>query len=410
MAVSSASLRILLRDKAARESALLATPDARAAYLASLAALAEGRSGLLHAVFPELGHPLYLRAGSADLAALRRVMGEARLGWLPASPPRRILDLGAHAGYVAAGLAARYPDATILCVEPDPDTHRILTLNTLPYPGIRRSASAAWHSVTRLGPAGRDEAGFGPRLTDALPPGARPIQAAPVSDLLASAGMAGADMLLCDTSGAEAALFADPGAPWLAGIDTAAIDIREDLSPGTTALVQACFPVALFETTWHGVTTVFRRRVATAGPPARRLPLLHSAPGLLAFSLHDVPPEPWGFFIFDGGSCQLHPNPPGGPPASVRFIRRLSGQSRLVSGIAHAGAMAAPIRFGATLASTAGTPLAHTAQVLAAGEAGRLDLVLPPGLTGPHLVMLETAMLQAARTTATPGPASWCRR
>ncbi len=396
---SRASLYTLLRRKIDCESGLLAAPEAAealAAYLDSLAALASGRSGLLHAVLPLLGHPLTLRAGGSDIEALRAVAEGGRLGWLPEAAPRRILDVGAHAGYRAAFLARHYPDATILCIEPDADNFRILALNTLAYPNIRHSGLAAWHSTARLGLAGYDEANYGPRLTDALLPEQRGIQAHTVPDLLAAAGMADADMVLCDTTGAEAALFADPGAPWLAGVDTAAIDMREDLVPGTRDLLRECFPARLFDIATHGPTAVFRRRSAARSLVPPSLKLLHSAPGLLAFSLHDVPPEPWGFFILDGESCQLHPNPPGGPPAAIRFIRRLAGQSRLVSGIAHAGTMAAPIRFTATLATADGAPLARASQVLAAGEAGRLSIALPPDLTGPHLVMLETAMLQGA--------------
>lgn len=399
MTMHATSLPALLLAKAEAEQALLRAPEdgaARQAYLLALGRLAQHRSGLIHAVLPELGHPLYLRAGTSDMAALRRILGDPRYPWLPEVPPRRILEIGAHAGYLAALLARRYPDAVILCVEPDQDTHRLLALNTLPAPRVQRSAHAAWHSTTRLGIAGRDDSGLGPRLSDAMPMEARLVPAFPVADILGRAGLPGADLVICDTAGGEAAVFADPGAMWLAEIDTAAIDIREDLVPGTTALVAACFPSAAFSSAQYGTTTVFRRVGTRAAAPPARLALLHSAPGLLSFRLSDVPDAPWGFYIFDGESCQLHPNPPGGAPATAAFIRSLDGQTRFSTGLTHAGAMAAPIQFSVTLATAEGTPILHARQVLVAGESLRVDLPLPTGLRGPHRIVLETLMIPGA--------------
>lgn len=399
MMQTTTPLRTLLIEKSTCESALLIAKDdpiVRARYFAALADLAANRSGLLHAVLPEYGMPLYLRAGSADVAALRRVVLQRHPAWLPEAAPRRILDIGAHAGYVAAQLALRYPDAEILCVEPDADTRHVLTLNTLPLGNVKRSGLAAWHSPARLGAEGRDEQGWGPRLTDRLPPAALTIAAQTVPALLNEAGMADADMVLCDTGGAEAAIFADPNAAWLAQVDFAAITAREDIVPGTEAVLAAAFPTTLFDSAQHGAVTLFRRRAPARRDAPRHLPLLHTAPGLLAYSLHDVPEGPWGFFIFDGGSCQLHPNPPGGPPASVRFIRTLAGQTRLTMGIAHAGHEAGDIHFAATLVAADGAPLAHRAKFLSAGATGRLDLNLPPGLSGRYRIILETALQPGA--------------
>lgn len=398
-----------LLDKARAESALLADPGdpaLRAAAFAALDVLTARHSGLLHLVLPELGQPLHLRAGTADAMALRRIFLDGRHGWAPARPPRRILDLGAHAGYAAVALARRHPDAEILCVEPDPQTHRLLAMNTLAWPQIRRSAAAVWHSATRLGPMAQPS-GFDLPLTDQLAPEARTIEAVPVATLLERAGWPGADMLLCDIAGSEAAVFADPGAAWLRQIETAAIDIRDDLAPEAASRVRACFPEDRFAAEQTGATLVFRRRAVLAAPlPAapRRLPLLHAAPGLLPFGLHDVTDAPWGFFLLGDSGFQLHPNPPGSPPARAVFPRSLSGQTGFAATLLHAG-RDAPIAFAATLADAGGTPLARAAAVLAAGESQSLVLPFPGPMAGPHRMILETAMAPDAQHNHT----AWAR-
>src|SRR5271156_3931860 len=71
-----ASLQQALLRKNELESALLAAPEdaaARRVYFDYLIRFAAGRTGLLHAVLPELGHPVTFRTGTQDVVALARV-------------------------------------------------------------------------------------------------------------------------------------------------------------------------------------------------------------------------------------------------------------------------------------------------------------------------------------------------
>jgi FkbM family methyltransferase len=380
-----------LLAKAEAEAAMIARPEdqvARDAAFASLAALAAGHTGLLHLLLPELGQPLHLRAGTADLAALRRVFDGTRHGWSPARPPRRILDLGAHAGYAAVALAQRWPDAEILCVEPDLGAHRLLAMNTLAWPGIRRSPAAAWHSPAMLGPAAFGD-GFDGALTDSALPEARTIPAVPVALLLEQAGWPGADLVLCDIAGSEAAVFADPNAAWLRHVETAAIDIRDDFAADAGAAVRACFPDSLFAAGQAGATMLFRRHTALAFPPPappRRLALLHASPGLLPFILADI--GEGGFRLL--GDHGLRLRAADQPPPRVIFPRTLAGHTHLVATIRHEGGPA-PLGFAATLADAAGSPIARAALTLAADAQATLSLAFPQPMHGRHRLILETS-------------------
>ncbi|MBR0682447.1 FkbM family methyltransferase [Roseomonas eburnea] len=44
-------------------------------------------------------------------------------------PPRSVLDIGAHLGFASAYFRLMYPEATIFCAEPDPDSFAILSRN-----------------------------------------------------------------------------------------------------------------------------------------------------------------------------------------------------------------------------------------------------------------------------------------
>lgn len=397
----------LQRDLLAKmelEAAMLASPaDAklRAGYFDLLFSFSALRTGLSHAVLPEIGHPLYFRCGSSDVANLAQVFRDGAQAFPMQATPLRILDLGAYVGYAAVFLARRFPQAELLCVEPTPDSFRLLCLNTMPYRRISRRRVAAWHHPARLGVAARYYGDWGTQLQDQLPEEQRRIEALDVPGLLREAGWDQVDLVKCDIEGAETAVFADPLASWLHRLDTVAIETHEAIAPGSAAVVEACFPGTLFRRTTHGETTVYERHVpfrALRTPPPRTLRLIHAEPGLFPFGLQDVSPAPWGFFSFDGTSCQLHPNAPGEAPARVVFPRTLDGQTRFACTLMHAGREACNLRFSVRVEREDGSVAAAVERVVRPGISEELVLRMPgsagaggpwQGLFGRHRIILQ---------------------
>ena len=171
-----------LRRKGELEVALQAAPDdadLRAAYFDHLQLLAADHTGLGHATLPELGHPLYFRGATPDVANMAQVFRDHALEVPMAATPRRILVLGAYAGYAAVWLARRHPLADIACVEPMPANLRLLALNTGPWPRIRVLGTAAWHSATRLAVGARLAGDWAPSLHDRAEEDERSLPARP---------------------------------------------------------------------------------------------------------------------------------------------------------------------------------------------------------------------------------------
>ena len=390
-----------LRRKAELEFALQKAPaeaKLRATYFEHLLKLGAGHAGLGHAMLPELGHPLYFRGATPDVANMAQVFRDQALEVPMAATPRRILVLGAYAGYAAVWLARRHPLAEIACVEPMPANLRLLALNTGPWPRIRALNAAVWHSTTRLAVRLRMAGDWAPSLHERTGEDEeRLVPARPVAELLGALGWSQVDFVLCDTIGAEAAVFADPQAPWLRQLDLALVHTHPNLVPGVDQAVAACFPPAFCDHRRHGEYDLFQRHVPLrAHPPAPpRLKLIPDEPGLAPLRLQDLEPVPWAFFIFDGRSCQLHPNMPGQPPARAIFPLTLTGQTRFSATLHHAGAPAAPVVFTVVLARPDGTEVTHAGRVVAAREHVAWSVPLP-ALTGPHNLVLQTAMAPGA--------------
>src|SRR6185312_9196202 len=99
-------------------------------------------------------------------------------------------------GYAAVYLAQRFPDAEVFCVEPSPANFRLLTLNTAPYPRIRRLNGAVWSRSTKLAIAGHELGDWGAHF--AAGPAGATTEAWSVEDILEKAGWERADLIKCD--------------------------------------------------------------------------------------------------------------------------------------------------------------------------------------------------------------------
>jgi FkbM family methyltransferase len=392
--------RELLR-KMELEAAMVASPHdqaLRASYFELLLQFAVTRTGLSHALLPELGHPLYFRCGSTDAANMAQIFRDNAYGFAMRATPLRILDLGAYAGYAAVYLARRFPHAQVACVEPCDSNFRMLTLNTTPYRRIRTIQAAAWHSTTRLGVQARYFGDWGTQLQDGLPDADCTIQAHSVADLLTLVGWSQADFIKCDIEGSELAVFADPTVRWLEMLDVLAIETHDTIQAGCSDAVAACFDPLLFEKSRHGEVELYQRRTplrAMVRLPPRELHLINGEPGLFPLALQDVSRAAWGFFTFDGDSCQLHPNLPGEKPARVIFPRTLDGHRRFVATLHHAGYPAAAISFTLIVQREDGSEVLRAEHALSAGERTTLSVALP-SLTGRHRFILQTEMAAGA--------------
>jgi FkbM family methyltransferase len=384
------------------EHAMAAAPEDRAlrtSYFDHLTRLASSRIGLITVMLPELGAPLYLRCGTPDISGLAQAYRDDQYDWEMRATPQRILVIGAHAGYAAVELARRHPRAQLLCAEPLADNFRMLSLNTGAWRRIRVAPTALWHSATRLAPAGRLQSDWLVRLTDEALDGDRTIPAISVGELLGRAGWSHVDMIVCDACGSEREIFCDPLAPWLRRVDAVLVRGYEQLAQGGMAAVAACLPEDLFDRRPQGAMELFLRRIpltAMAAQP-RELPLIPAEPATVPFQLHDVAGFAWAFFVFDGSSCQLHPNVPGGAPAHAIFPVQLAGHTRFTSGVAHAGQHpAAAVVFQAQVQREDGTIVGQGETTLAARGTGRLNVALSERLHGPARVVLQTEMTTGA--------------
>jgi len=115
--------------------------------LHSLLGLNASRVFTAEVAIGELRRPVYLR--EQDIFILHEVLGHSpyMIADFYKSPPRCIIDLGAHIGLATLQFKAAFPEAIIHSYEPDPENFRLLELNTQGLPSVilhHEGVGTAW--------------------------------------------------------------------------------------------------------------------------------------------------------------------------------------------------------------------------------------------------------------------------
>jgi FkbM family methyltransferase len=189
---------------ATRHSATAAGPVARAWLFALLLA-----SPLKRRLAPGLALPVRLRldgeprrfwfSDASQLFALEDIFGAGEYEAVAGADPRVIVDLGSNAGQAALWFRSRFPEASILCVEPDPRTFATLrrNLGRDPRVSLLNAAVTAADGPVRL--ARESGESWGTRVGADGPE----VAGLSLESILAGAGVAHVDLLKVDIEGLE---------------------------------------------------------------------------------------------------------------------------------------------------------------------------------------------------------------
>jgi FkbM family methyltransferase len=180
-----------------------------------------------------------------------------------------IVDCGANVGFVSAFLLSQFPTASLVAIEPDPDTFQILQRNLTPY-GSRARAELAgvWSHNADLRIEERPYRGGGAwarQVRECAPGEAPSLHAIDIPTVLTRSGRERISLLKIDIEGAECVLFSAPNlASWLPLVDCLAIELHDDTHfGGCTEVFRRAIADEPFTITQVGELTVCRRTTRT---------------------------------------------------------------------------------------------------------------------------------------------------
>jgi FkbM family methyltransferase len=154
---------------------------------------------------PALGGDVWLRSHTTDIGVLTEQLATNTYRALEhVADARVIVDLGANTGLVARWLLERYPDARIVCVEPECENVELLRRNLAAFESravVVPKCVGSHEGTTSLE---TDSGEWGFAMTD----GPGDVEVTTMARLVDEHGLERIDLLKCDIEGAERDLFA----------------------------------------------------------------------------------------------------------------------------------------------------------------------------------------------------------
>jgi len=168
-----------------------------------------------------LRHPFVVRPGSEDVATVVTNVFREEYGQLPATfHPTRIVDAGAYIGDTTAYFLTRFPDATVIALEPGRESYAQAVRNLAPY-GERVTLlnRALWNSETHLRFSGSETA------ASVASSGAL-VETDTVPGIMRQFNLHTIDLLKIDIEGAEAVVIPAGAGAWLRRIRMLLLEIH----------------------------------------------------------------------------------------------------------------------------------------------------------------------------------------
>jgi FkbM family methyltransferase len=229
------------------------------------------RSTQVSVAVPGLRHPVWLRLRTSDMSTFRQVLMSSGYDYQLAHPPETIVDAGAHIGLASVYYANKYPDATIVSIEPERSNFEMLAKNVAAYPNVIPIQRALWKNTERLSLTnpGAGNWSFQTEVAASSEATLQPCGTAlgiTLDMVMQQYGFKKIDLLKMDIEGAEKEVFAN-AANWIDRVDAIAVELHEYLNPGCEAAFDAA--TAGFARCVRG-ETVFAERTTESGSKSFR--------------------------------------------------------------------------------------------------------------------------------------------
>jgi len=179
---------------------------------------------------PKIKYPIFLRLGTTDIIVFREVFMDDEYH-TSFKNPNIIFDGGSYIGLYAIVMKNKYPNAKIVCIEPDPENFEILKKNVLPYDHIYVEKCGLWDKDTNLKVIDKYNCGkWGIIVEEDLINGT--IPATSINSLLKKYSCEHIDILKLNIEGSEKQLFSKNYTSWLSKVNYIVIELHDGIQSG----------------------------------------------------------------------------------------------------------------------------------------------------------------------------------
>ncbi|MFM7079129.1 MAG: FkbM family methyltransferase [Bacteroidota bacterium] len=188
-----------------------------------------GRIGALK--LPGIHHKIQLRPSTSDTATFYQVFLRDDYGLNYVQSPKVIIDGGANIGLFSIKMKSRFPEALIICVEPDSANFAVLKGNLSEYKGVCFENCGLWNNDTKLNVFDKYNIGkWGMVVEEDLINGS--INALSINTIIANYNLERIDILKLDIETSEKHLFSSNYESWMPKVKMIVIELHDGMEPG----------------------------------------------------------------------------------------------------------------------------------------------------------------------------------
>jgi FkbM family methyltransferase len=208
---------------------------------------------------PGIKHPVYIRAQTSDEYTFQQIFINEEYGFEYEGTASSVIDAGSNIGLAAVYFANRFPGATIICLEPEPENFKLLQENIKHYPSVTGLQQGLWSSKTylRIEVDGKDNWGFTVTECSEHEPGA--VAATSIPQIMQEFGLSSVDIAKIDIEGSELEVLTHRDADvWMKQCKKLVIELHDRMKPGTSrALFEQLLRLKTFRAEISGENLVF---------------------------------------------------------------------------------------------------------------------------------------------------------
>jgi len=187
--------------------------------------------------------PVFLRKNSTDVNVFNDVFHRREYDINFYGEPKVIIDCGANIGLTSVYFAQRFPNATIISVEPERKNFEMLQKNASGYKNIHALNYGIWNKATSLEVIDRGEGAWAFVVNEVPKNTQGAIEAISISAIKQQFNLEKIDVLKIDIEGSEKELFEKGTADWLPFVKTMVLELHDVVKKGCTAsLINALQP------------------------------------------------------------------------------------------------------------------------------------------------------------------------
>ena len=209
-------------------------------------------------VSPNLKYPVHLRVRTSDVSVFRQVLVTREYDCDFAIRPLTIIDAGANIGLTSVFYANKYPNATIIAIEPEASNFHMLEKNTAPYPNIHSIKAALWKDNTQVKLVDPNLGHYGFQTMEASDGNASEempsVPGVTLDKILTEFNLGSVDILKVDIEGSEKEIF-ENCCSWIDKVKVIVVELHDHLKSGCSDSVYRA--VKAFDLEWRKGETIF---------------------------------------------------------------------------------------------------------------------------------------------------------